>query len=280
MVYVRGGKEGFDEWAAEGCEGWDYDSIVPYFEEAENKLNILHAAKNNFFDAMVAACKENHIPYNNDYNLSGEEFGISPFQFLIDNKMQRETTYRSYIQHADLTNLTVRSDVLVSRLLFNESKKCIGVEFYDMLLKFNVVYRLKVNKGVILSAGVIGTPQILMLSGIGPRQHLEEHGIEVISDLQGVGQNLQDDLFVSAGFKSKKIVDPQPYGLLGAVIFWPSHLCKTLNQDVPTDIEASLGSGAMVGMESAPDKSYWIWPNIQKLGSRGTLKLRSNSMHL
>ena len=230
---------------------------------------------------MIAACQENSIPYNPDYNQSGEEFGISPLQFLIDNRMQRETTYRSYIQQAHVTNLTVCTDVLVNRVLFDDCQKCTGVEFYDMTLQCNVLYQVNVKNDVILSAGSIGTPQILMLSGIGPRMHLEGFGIKVISDLPGVGQNLQDDLFVTAAFMSKQPVDPQPYGLLGTVIFWPSSLSskgKSTDCDLPTDIEASLGSGAMVGMDSAPMQSYWIWPNIQKLKSRGTVQLKSSSI--
>ena len=279
MVYVRGGKDGFDKWAAEGCTGWDYESVLPYFQKAEEVINVLHAEKNAFILAMIAACEENHIPYNPDYNQSSE-FGISSFEFLISDTMQRETTYRSYIQQAHITNLTVRSDVLVNRVLFDDNNKCTGVEFYDMTLQCNTVFHVDVKKDVILSAGSIGTPQILMLSGIGPCKHLEEVGIKVISDLPGVGQNLQDDLFVTAAFKSKKPIDPQPYGLLGAVIFWPSSLSnkqQSGDQDIPTDIEASLGSGAMIGM-GEPEKSYWIWPNIQKLRSRGTIQLQSSSI--
>ena len=281
MVYVRGGKEGFDEWAAEGCTGWDYDSVVPYFEKVENQVNILEAQKNEFILSLIDACEENNIPYNPNYNQSGDEFGISSFQFLIDSNMQRETSFRSYIQLANPTNLTIRTDVLVNRVLFDSSKKCIGVEFYDMAIKTNVTYQVKVNNDVILSTGSIGTPQILMLSGVGPSDELGTFGITVISDLPGVGSNLQDDLYVTAAFMSKQYVDPQPYGLLGAVIFWPSSLSsKKYDDDVPTDVEASMASGEMIGMDlpSEQKQSYWLYPNIQKLKSRGTVKLQSNSI--
>ena len=281
MVYVRGGKEGFDEWAAEGCTGWDYDSVVPYFEKVEDQINILHAEKNEFINALIAACKENGIPYNEDYNLSEDQFGISSFQFLIDDNVQRETTFRSYIQLVTPPNITIRSNVLVNRALFDSNKKCIGVEFYDMAITSNVTYQVNVNKDVILSAGSIGTPQILMLSGVGPSAELTALGITVISDLPGVGSNLQDDLFVTAAFKSKQYVDPQPYGLLGAVIFWPSSLSSNkYADDISTDIESSMASGEMIGMDLPDDQkqSYWLYPNIQKLKSRGTVKLRSNSI--
>ena len=281
MVYVRGGKEGFDEWAAEGCTGWDYDSVVPYFEKVESQINILEAQKNDFILSLIAACEENGIPYNPNYNQSGDEFGISSFQFLIDSKMQRETSFRSYIQLADPTKLTIRTDVLVNRVLFDSNKKCTSVEFYDMAIKTNVTYQVNVNKDVILSAGSISTPQILMLSGVGPSAELSALGITVISDLPGVGSNLQDDLYVTAAFMSKQYVDPQPYGLLGAVIFWPSSLShKKYDEDVPTDVEASMASGQMIGMD-LPDEqkqSYWLYPNVQKLKSRGTVKLQSNSI--
>ena len=158
--------------------------------------------------------------------------------------------------------------MLVNRVLFDSNKKCIGVEFYDMAITTNVTYQVNVNKDVILSAGSIGTPQILMLSGVGPSAELSALGITVISDLPGVGSNLQDDLYVTAAFMSKQYVDPQPYGLLGAVIFWPSSLShKKYDEDVPTDVEASMASGQMIGMD-LPDEqkqSYWLYPNIQKL---------------
>ena len=281
MVYVRGGKEGFDEWAAEGCIGWDYNSILPYFEKVESEMNVMMAEKNTFIDAMIEACNECCIPYNPNYNTSSDgEFGISSFQFLINNNMQRETSFRSYIQQAHVANLTVRTDVLVSQLLFDQNKKCIGVQFYDMTFGPGVIFEVPVNRDVILSAGSIGTPQILMLSGIGPRTHLESFGIEVVSDLPGVGENLQDDLFVTAAFMSKQPVDPQPYGLLGAVIFWPSSLSCNSKDYIDTDIEASMGSGAMIGMNLPPEQqqSYWLWPNIQKLKSRGTVQLQSGSI--
>ena len=281
MVYVRGGKEGFDEWAAEGCTGWDYDSVVPYFEKVEDQMNIFHAEKNDFITALIAACEENGIPYNEDYNLSEDQFGISSFQFLIDGNMERETSFRSYIQLASPTNLTIRTDVLVNRVLFDSNKKCIGVEFYDMAIKTNVTYQVYVNKDVILSSGSISTPQILMLSGVGPSADLTALGIPVISDLPGVGSNFQDDLFVTAAFMSKQYVDPQPYGLLGAVIFWPSSLSSNkYADDISTDIESSMASGEMIGMD-LPDEqkqSYWLYPNVQRLKSRGTLKLQSDSI--
>ena len=282
MVYVRGGKEGFDEWAAEGCTGWDYDSVVPYFEKVEDQVNILEAQKNEFIFALIDACEENNIPYNPNYNQSGDEFGISSFQFLIDANIQRETSFSSYIQLANPTNLTIRTDVLVNRVLFDSNKKCIGIEFYDMAIKTNTIYQVKVNNDVILSAGSIGTPQILMLSGVGPSDELGALGITVISDLPGVGSNLQDDLYVTAAFMSKQYVDPQPYGLLGAVIFWPSSLSnKSYGDDVPTDVEASMASGEMIGMDLPSDQkqSYWLYPNIQRLKSRGTVKLQSNSIY-
>ena len=128
---------------------------------------------------------------------------------------------------------------------------------------------------VILCAGTIGTPHLLMLSGIGPREHLESLGIGVVHNSPGVGDNLQDDIFVTAGFLSKQLVDPQPYGMLGAVIF-----CSCTMPSDTTDIEISMASGEMIGMNLATSKqkSYWLFPNIQKLKSRGTIKLKSNSI--
>ena len=137
---------------------------------------------------------------------------------------------------------------------------------------------MKVNNDVIFSAGSIGTPQILMLSGVGPSDELGTFGITVISDLSGVGSNLQDDLYMTAAFMSKQYVDRQRYGLLGAVIFLTSSLSsKTYDVNVPTDVEGSIASCEMIGMDlpSEQKQSYWLYPNIQKLNSQGTVKLQS-----
>ena len=115
-----------------------------------------------------------------------------------------------FLHTANPTNLTIRTDVLVNRVLFDSNKKCIGIEFYDMAIKTNTIYQVKVNNDVILSAGSIGTPQILMLSGVGPSDQLGTFGITVISDLSGVGSNLQEDLYLTAAVMSKQYVDHQP----------------------------------------------------------------------
>ena len=281
MVYVRGGKEGFDQWAEEGCVGWDYKSVKPYFERVESKLNILHAEKNDFIISLINSCGEFGIPYNPDYNQSGSQLGIASFQFLIDKQMQRETSFRNYIASTNYDNLTIRTDVLVSRILFDEVNNCRGVEFYDMQVQPRTVQQMYIKNEVILCAGSIGTPRLLMLSGIGPLEHLESLGISVISNSPGVGDNLQDDIYVTAAFLSKQPVDPQPYGLLGAVIFAPSTMDSgTTLSAIGTDIQVSMASGEMVGMDLPPDqqRSYWLYPNIQRLNSRGTIKLQSNSI--
>ena len=257
-MYVRWGREVFDQWAEEGCIGWDYESVKPYFEKVENKFNILHAEKNELILSLINSCGEVGIPYNPDYNLSGSQFGIASFQFLIDKQLHRETAFLTYIKSANYDNLTVRTDVLVSRVLFDRNT-CIGVEFYDMQTQ-SVVQQVYVRNDVIHCAGSIGTPHLLMLSGIGPREHLESLGIGVVHNSPGVGNNLQDDIFVTAGFLSKQLVDPQPYGMLGAVIF-----CSCTMPSDATDIEISMASGEMIGMNLAPSeqKSYWLYPNIQ-----------------
>eukprot|EP01024_Parvocaulis_polyphysoides_P068784 TRINITY_DN8396_c0_g2_i10.p1 TRINITY_DN8396_c0_g2~~TRINITY_DN8396_c0_g2_i10.p1 ORF type:complete len:481 (-),score=56.52 TRINITY_DN8396_c0_g2_i10:637-2079(-) len=289
MVYVRGGKQGYDEWAEHGCKGWEYDSLIPYFEKVEQQVHILHGKQNQFSQALIKSCEEFGIPYNEDYNKAGSEFGISPFQFLIDDQMKRETAFHAYYnQVANLSNISIRTNVQVNRVLLDEDKRCVGVEFFDTEAENQTTkVQVKTNKEVILSAGAIGTPQILMLSGIGPKSQLEKFKIPIISDLPGVGENFQDDLFVTAAFLSKKRVYPQPYGLLGTVIFWPSNMSRNTDENdidddtqIPTNIEASLASGEMIGLQLPKNlqQSYWIYPNIQRLNSRGTVKLQSKNI--
>ncbi|MEH2156753.1 GMC family oxidoreductase [Nostoc sp.] len=132
---------------------------------------------------------------------------------------------------------------------------------------------LYIHNEIILSAGAIASPKILMLSGIGDENKLAKFDIPVVANVPEVGQNLYDDLFVSVGFSipQNKDVPFYSYGLAPAVIF-----ASTENSSSVIDIESSVGVGTLKGFPG-PERSFWLWPNIMHLKSRGTVTLRSSN---
>ncbi|XP_060593367.1 glucose dehydrogenase [FAD, quinone]-like [Ruditapes philippinarum] len=206
MQYVRGSKYDYDEWSNNGCEGWSYDEVLPYFLKSEDfighdlktskyhnvggpmgvTLDTVYGALGNRF---VKAGVELGYNENNDFN--GENqigFGISQVS-VRDGK--RASTAREFLRPAmRRNNLHVVVNAHVTKINI-ERKSATGVTFIKQGKKIIV----RARKEVILSAGAIGSPQILMLSGIGPKAHLEEMNIELINDLP-VGKNLQDHLLI------------------------------------------------------------------------------------
>lgn len=272
MVYVRGGRYGFDEWAREGCEGWSYADVRPYFEWVERRAHVTIAGPDPFFADLVQACEGLGIPYRADYNASETAFGVAPFQFLISESMRRETSYSAFVGDAPRPRLAVWSGYRVDKILFDGARRAVAVAITELATGRSLEVAARAE--IVLAAGAIGSPQLLMLSGVGPQDQLGDLGIPVVSDLPGVGENFQDDLFVTAMFTSRRPMPPQPYGLMGAVVF-----TSTDPATLPalTDVECSLASGTMAGipLPEALRQSYLIYPNLQRLGSRGTVRLAS-----
>jgi choline dehydrogenase len=271
MVYVRGGRQGFEQWTLNGCQGWEPASLLPFFDWVEDRLQLTRAAPDPFFEDLVAACGHQGIPYTPDYNASPDAFGVSPCQFVIGPDGRRRTTYSVFLAGRALPNLSIASRVRFERILF-ESRKATAVVFTD--LRTGHQAEVPARQEIVVTAGAIGSPQLLMLSGVGPEGHLRDLGIPVVSALPGVGQNFQDDLFVTSVFLSRKPLPPQPYGLMGSVIFTSTDPATLPTR---TDVQFSLSSGAMEGMELPLPwrQSYVLTPNLQLLESRGTLTLAS-----
>ncbi|XP_045201417.2 glucose dehydrogenase [FAD, quinone]-like [Mercenaria mercenaria] len=206
MQYVRGSKYDYDEWAENGCTGWSYDDILPYFLKSEDYLGgeledskyhhvggPLGVSQDTFFIDLVRrfikAGKDLGYVENDDYN--GESqlgFGIS--QISVRNGV-RASTVKEFLRPAlTRSNLHVAVNSHVTKVNI-EQKTATGVTF----VQDGVKKIAKARKEVILSAGAIGSPHILMLSGIGPKKHLDSLNINVIKDLP-VGKNLQDHLFI------------------------------------------------------------------------------------
>ncbi|KAF8822604.1 GMC oxidoreductase [Cardiosporidium cionae] len=226
MLYVRGQREDYDSWAECGATGWSFQDVLPYFKKIETvfdkslpldtsnrgesgplpisrKYN-LHSLEKMFLEGA----QELGYPYNHDYN--GESiYGASVFQ-LNQIYGQRVTPFNAYILNSmtPRKNLHIFPHALASKIVFDEFKQASAVEliFNDpkMDLSRSVQpLKVKVKKEIILSAGSVRSPHLLMLSGIGPTEHLEEFGIPVIADLPGVGKNLQDHIYLSLPLSTK-----------------------------------------------------------------------------
>jgi choline dehydrogenase len=214
MVYVRGHACDFDEWESSGASGWGYKHCLAYFKRAEawmkgedeyrggggpvGTCNGNNMALNPLYRAFINAGVDAGYPETEDYNGRQQE-GFGPMHMTVRNGV-RDSTSRAYLRPAmDRPNLEVVTHTLVRKLVL-EGKKAVGVE----LEKAGSVRTVRSNNEVILSAGSIGSPQILMLSGIGPKDVLEKAGVELAHELPGVGENLQDHLEVYFQYRCRK----------------------------------------------------------------------------
>jgi choline dehydrogenase len=187
LIYIRGHPGDFDEWARRGAAGWSHDEVVPYFESVEKTL-IPSELRNDHSccSAWIEAAKNYGLPFNPDFN-GKTTYGAGPYQLTIKDGWRRSAA-RAFLKPAlARPTLAVRSGAHVTRLLF-EGNAATGVEWSEN----GTTQRANAGVEVILAAGAIQSPQILQLSGIGPAQLLETHGIAVRADLAGVGENLMD----------------------------------------------------------------------------------------
>jgi len=204
MIYARGQREDYDAWAAEGNPGWSFDEVLPYFKRAEDNArgaDAFHAtggplhvqdltSPNPLTARFVEAGRQAGFPVNTDFNGVTQE-GVGAFQVTHKNG-ERFSAAKAYLTpNLHRPNLKVITGAHIGKILL-EKKRATGVEF----VLGGVTQQLLARREVLLCAGALQSPQVLMLSGIGPRQHLLEHRIVPVHDLPGVGQNLHDHLDV------------------------------------------------------------------------------------
>lgn len=203
LIVIRGQHEDYDGWEALGNRGWGWRDVLPYFRKLENNPAFpndqlhgtsgpLHVssigARNELIEAVIGAAEANGVPRTSDFNGVQQE-GVGYYQLTTHNGW-RMSSAKAYLKPArERQNLTVVTEAQVTRVLF-EGRRAVGIRF----LQGGRTRELRAKKGVILSAGAVQSPQLLMLSGIGPAAHLREHGIKVVVDRPAVGENLQDHL--------------------------------------------------------------------------------------
>ncbi len=202
LVYVRGNPLDFERWESEGAAGWGYHDVLPYFRRAERRLeggDEYRGAEgrlatrrgrldNPLHEAWLAAGREAGYPHSADMNGFQQE-GFARMDMTVD-RGRRASAAHAYLRPAmRRPNLTVRTQALATGILF-EGRRAVGVRY----LRGGVPLEVRVRREVIVSAGSINSPQLLKLSGIGAAEELADHGITVVHERPGVGENLQDHL--------------------------------------------------------------------------------------
>lgn len=209
MIYIRGHARDYDRWRQMGLDGWSFADVLPYFKRAEaneNGADVFHGdsgplnvsngrSSNPLFRAFIEGGKQAGHPVTSDFNGFAQE-GFGPYQLTIHNG-RRWSAARAYL-HPVLArpNLTIASFAHVTRVLF-EGTKAVGVEYAQK----KQAIKVRANREVVLCGGAVNTPQILMLSGVGDADILKRFGVSVVTDLKGVGRNLQDHLDCSIQYE-------------------------------------------------------------------------------
>ncbi|QJW91997.1 choline dehydrogenase [Spirosoma taeanense] len=217
MAYVRGNRLDYDDWSASGNAGWSYKDLLPYFIRSEHNeqyeqldpgyhgtegpLNVTFATRfqTPLAAAFVESCKQTGIPGNNDYN-GAQQAGAGLFQFTIKDGRRHSAATAFLKPVLKRPNLNVITHAQTTQILI-QNDRATGVEF---ITGKNQIQQAMARREVILSAGAFHSPQLLMLSGIGPAEGLRSVGIPVKKHLSGVGQNLQDHVFTGVSSLSSQ----------------------------------------------------------------------------
>lgn len=203
MIYARGHRSDYDNWASLGNPGWAFDDLLPYFKKSE--ANAIHRdspfhgvdgpqcvtnlrSPSPLNDVFIEACQSQGIPFNPDLN--GEQHHGCYHVQVTQKDGERHSAAAAFIHpNLDRPNLEVRTEAHTTKVVFDQGR-AIGVSYE----RGGQPTTVKARREVVMSAGAFGTPQILMASGVGPGAHLQELGIDTVADVPGMGQNLQDHI--------------------------------------------------------------------------------------
>ncbi|EFA05528.1 glucose dehydrogenase [FAD, quinone] [Tribolium castaneum] len=270
MLYIRGNRRDFDHWVHQGNPGWSYEEILPYFLKSEDQRNP-YLARNKYHSTGGYQTVQDS-PYSTPLGVAflqaGQEMGydirdvngekqtgFAFFQFTM-RRGTRCSTSKAFLRPIRLRkNLHISLWSHVTKVLIDpESRRAYGVEFIKNGKKQIVLAR----KEVILSAGAINSPQLLMLSGVGPAEHLQEKGIRVIHDSPGVGQNLQDHIAVGG---LTFLIDPPISLLVNRLVNLNTALRYAIKEDGP--LTSSIGLEAVGFIPTKYTNQSDDWPDIE-----------------
>ena len=266
MIWARGAPEDFDTWAYLGAEGWSWDDVLPVYERIErDPMSLLKAFEPDAIHvAIAAAAQECGIPLNDDYNGATQD-GVSFMQYSIVEGV-RNSTAAAYLRAIDAApNLQLVTGATARRLLF-EGLRCVGVEWSQGARVESVR-----AEQVVLCGGTIGSAQLLLLSGVGPADHLRSLGIDVVADLPGVGENLHDHLLSPVIFVAEREVGPPSPGLPACQthLFWRSRPGLPVPDIQPIHFMVPMYEPWMEG----PENGFTLMGGMVRPLSRGSLRL-------
>ncbi|MBT2232375.1 GMC family oxidoreductase [Nonomuraea sp. NEAU-A123] len=280
MAFLRGDRLDFDTWAYAGCTGWDYASVLPYFRRAESVPNgdqryrgrtgplrpapagRLHPLS----QAYLAAAQQAGHPLTADLN-GARLRGVSSHDLLIVDG-RRQSTATAYLEPAlSRANLELLPGAFVDRLTL-DGDRCTGV---DVVVDGELIH-CTASAEVVLCAGAIGTPHILLCSGIGPADELERVGVKVLHDLPGVGRNLQDHIILAGLTVPARGALPPPSGNLGEVTL----LLDSEPGRASIDLQIVFIHVPFTNpWQAAPEHGYTFGVGHMRPASRGSLTLAS-----
>lgn len=282
MMHIRGHSSDYDNWAYNGCPGWSYRDVLPYFQKLEDqeddtspwagKGGPLHVANarlhepNPSSQAFIDACAELGFPTTGDFN--GPQMEGAGWHHVNIKDGQRHSVERAYLIPAlERPNLTLRSNVQATRLLF-DGRRCVGVEYSES----GELKTASANHEVIICAGAIESPKLLLLSGLGDPAQLKTFDIPVVAELPGVGENFHNHVLTGVISECGQPVPPGKLNLSEAALFlksdpgWLGPDLQIAFVHVPFNIIVGQGH----------PNSVSILPGVVRPLSRGWIRLSSS----
>ncbi|WP_019657080.1 GMC family oxidoreductase [Variovorax atrisoli] len=271
LIYIRGQREDYDHWAALGNPGWSYDEVLPYFIRSEGNQrggDAFHGgegplrvsditAKHELIEAFIEGAGQTGVPRTDDFN-GAEQEGAGYYQ-LTTHRGWRCSTAKAYLTPAvkRRPNLRIETEAMAERLLFDGTRAA-GVTYRQG----GELKTARCRGEVLLSAGSLQSPQLLQLSGIGPRALLDRFGIPVQHELPGVGENLQDHLQIRLGYECSKPITTNDqlnswFGQMGMGLEW------LLHRTGPLAVGINQGGCFMRALKDAEGRPVAATPDIQ-----------------
>jgi choline dehydrogenase len=284
MIHVRGSKHDYDYWNYLGNEGWSYRQVLPYFKKLEDYAGgasefrgtggPVHVVDHKNLTPVAHAFMEAAVelgcqgpPW--DFNGVQQAGGVGAYQYAQTKDGKRCSATVAYLYPAmHRSNLTVQTKAQATRLLL-EGTRVVGVEY----LQDSTLQTAKAEQEVIVSSGAFASPKLLMLSGIGPAEHLKEHEIPVVVDLPGVGQNLQDHVLIRMGYECSQ-EQPVPDVITEVGFFTHS---RSGMEDTAPDLQFLISTFLFTDQEVFMGGPHFLCcPTLGRPQSTGSVSLRSN----
>jgi choline dehydrogenase len=284
MVWARGHRADYDGWAQAGNAGWDFNSVLPLFKKSEDwedgasefrgaggpirveRARNLHPVAAAFIDAA----KSYGMPYLDDINIPEPE-GVGPMNLNVHDGV-RCSPSRAYLRPLmGNQNLTVLTEAQAVKLTLTGTR-CSGLDF----LLDGQLHSVGAAREVILCAGAIHTPRLLLLSGVGPQADLEQLGIDTVVDLPGVGRNLQDHIWPTGlCFEAKHPLPAPNHNLGGSAFFWKSRSALSRPDLMVLPVQVPWVADEIRAQYPIPPNAFVIFPALVRVQSRGYLRMKT-----